>query len=151
LCRAEGKQKLKDSPTADGMDELTPIAPREAIQRSLELLFMDQIRPRVIKASHFLPLSAFYIHESYQLDFTNAITTNLGNLEDKDRDDPGPQIPGSAASLQTTVESEWQDSTMYEDEADLDLLAHDLDPEFGDSSGSEILDDQITELDILVF
>ena len=52
LCRAEGEQKLQDSHTADGMDELTPIAPREAIQRSLELLFIDQIRPRVIKASH---------------------------------------------------------------------------------------------------
>lgn len=113
---------------------------------------MDQIRPRVIKASHFLPLSTLYIHESYQLDFTDVITT-LDNLEDKDKDDPGSRIPGSAASSQTIVESEWQDSAMYEAEAeaDLDLLAHDLDPEFGDSLGSEILGDRVTEPDILVF
>jgi hypothetical protein len=154
LCRAKGKQKLKDSLTVDGMEESTPISPREAIQQSLELLFMSQIRPRVIKASHVLPRSFhcpstayLYIHESYQLDFTNVIA-NSGNLEDKDKDDTGSQILGSA-------ESEWQDSTMSEAEADLDLLAHDLDSEFGDSSGAggEILDDRLTEPepDILVF
>lgn len=132
------------------MDESTPIAPREAVQRSLELLFMNQIRPRVIKASHvlllsFFLLSFFYIHELSQLDFTSVIT-NLGNSEGREKDDTGSQIHGSTIRSQTTVEREWQDSTMCEAKADLDLLTHDLDSEFGNSSGSEIL-----EPDILVF
>lgn len=110
---------------------------------------MNQIRPRVIKASHVLLLSfllsTFHIHEPHQLDFTSAVT-NLGNSEDREKADTGSQVHGSAIRSQTTVESEWQDSTMCEAEADLDLLTHDLDSEFGDSSGSEIL-----EPDILVF
>lgn len=49
------------------------------------------------------------------------------------------------------VENAWQEVTMCEVADDLDFLAHGLDSEFGDSSGSEIIDDRVTELDILVF
>jgi len=134
------------------MDDSTPVASREAVQRSLELLFIDQIRPRVIKASHFLPssLSTLYTHESYQLDFINA-TTDMSNLQDKDKVGPRTRIPGGAASSQAVVESQSQESTTHEDEADLDLIVPDLDPGFDDSSGSEVLDDWETEPDILMF
>jgi len=133
------------------MDESTPVTSRGAIQGTLELLFINQIRPRVIKASLFL-LSTFYIHELYQLDFTHVMA-NVGNLEDKDKDkgDPRSRVSGSATSCQTTVESQSQESTVYEDEADLYLLADDMDPDFDDSSGWEILEDRETEPDILVF
>lgn len=49
------------------------------------------------------------------------------------------------------VESAWQEGTMCEVADDLDFLAHDLASEFGDSSSSEIIDDCVTEPDILVF
>lgn len=75
----------------------------------------------------------------------------MSNLEDEDEDDPRSRVPGSAASLQIAVESQLQECATHEDEADLDLLAHGLNPEFDDSSGSEMLDDWDTEPDILVF
>ena len=97
-----------------------------------------------------------YIDESYQLDFTN-VATDLGNLGEKEKDDTRLQILGSAASSQTMVESARQESTMCEATEDLDFVAHDLDSEFGDSSGSEIVDDwatataTATEPDLLMF
>jgi len=61
-------QKLKNNLTVAGMDESTHSTPHEAIQRSLELLFVHQIRPRIVK-----------------LDFTHAVMI----LKGKDKlDDP---------------------------------------------------------------
>ena len=70
---------------------------------------------------------------------------------DKEEHDPRSQTPCSAASPHTMVESRPHESTTHEAEADLDMLVHDLDPEFSNSSGSEILDDREMEVDILVF